>query len=178
MAEDLVGGLAALFGSGGNGNLMTGGMTPGLNIPPNTEMSPAAFTPGFPATVAPAPATGGGGMFSNGNILGMRPEQFASIFGQLANAIGGGKTMGARMGQVAAQLGIAQMQQALAKNQQSSYMKSLQEILKAAGDNPKGVATLGHLSTLFGKASTGAAKPSLLTDIGLGNINQDLSGEG
>lgn len=158
--------LASVFGSGGAAG---GGLTTGL--PTIAAAGAGAGANLFPVALNPMMGPLAGLAAKGvGTILGMNPAQFASVFGQLANAIGGGNTLGARMGQVAAQMGMAQLQGALAKNQQSSYMKSLSEMLKAVPERKLG--QLSSLNSLVGAAGQGGAPStnSLLKGIDLGNI--------
>ena len=153
-------------------DLLSGGILQGPNIPQEAGFQSMVPIQSQQATQGPLVA-GAPPMWSppQKTILGMSPSQFASVFGQLANAIGQGKTLGARMGQVAAQLGMAQLQAALAKNQQQAYSKSLSEILNALPTR-----TRSSLGTLVGKMSDGG-QASLLDGIpGAGSIMNPQGG--
>lgn len=143
-------------------SMFTGGLTAGIATPPATDF--ASMVPALTPQATQGPfAAGAPPQWSppQGTILGMSPAQFSSLFGQMASAIGGGKTMGARLGQVAAQMGMAQLQAALAKNQQQAYSKSLSEILSALPER-----TRNGLGTLVGRMSDGGkSTPSILKDV-------------
>ena len=88
--------------------------------------------PGMPPTT---PAANIPGVGTGGNILGMTPQIFASIAGQLAGALEGPDSWQGRLGGVAANMGSQKIQQlatAVKEKKQEELMKAMLDKIGAA----------------------------------------------
>lgn len=102
------------------GSLMNGGM-PTINSPFPTQPNPTQGP-----LLSSIPAEGGflQKLFGDGKVLGMTPNNFAAIVGQLGAAISPKGSVGERLGGVAAALGQAKLQE-LAAAQQHKHLTTM-----------------------------------------------------
>jgi hypothetical protein len=104
------------------GMLTAGGSPATPGVGPLLEGAPKGA---FGSNWGPLSITGPQG----NTILGMSPENFSAVAGQLASAIGGPKTIGGRVGNLAAQLGTAKLQALAAEHQHKNINKFVSDLV-------------------------------------------------